>query len=187
MESARRERLKDLLLAAVLLVVGIGGFLFVNPTGAAVHEGPGGLSWRSLPFLYSGLLLFLVAIFILSTVLDLWLIARGEAPRALLGERPPVTGDPVSDGRRVLTLICLVAYAAALKAFGFAIATFVLLFVMLRVLGRSAYVQNTLIALVGTLLLWVLFIGILKLPIEGNVWDPVTPFFKAIYAITGAR
>jgi hypothetical protein len=187
MDSARRELVKDLVLAAVLFGVAVGGFLFINPTGAQVHEGPGGLSWRSLPFLYSGLLLVLVILFALSTLLDLWLIGRDEAPRSLLGARRPVAPDPTSDGRRVLTLAAVIGYAAALKAFGFAIATFVLLFAMLRVLGRKSYLHNGLVALVGTLLLWVLFIGILKLPIEGSIWDPVTPLFNTLYGMTGAR
>ena len=187
MDSARRERIKDLVLGFVLAAIGIGGFLFINPTGAAVTEGPGGLSWRTLPFIYSGLLLLLVAFFLASTLFDFWLLSKGEPPRSLLGERPEVKADPLSDRRRVMTLICITAYAASLGAFGFAISTFVLLFVMFRILGRTELMRNALIALVGTVLLWVLFIGLLKLPISGNVWDPVTPWLNKAYQMTGAR
>ncbi|MEM1048149.1 MAG: tripartite tricarboxylate transporter TctB family protein [Pseudomonadota bacterium] len=181
------ERIKDLALAAVLALVGIGGFLFINPTGADYSAGPGGLTWRTLPFIYSGLLLFLVGLFAASTLYDLFLIRRGETARSLLGERPRVTGTFVSDSRRVATLVCLVAYAAALKPFGFAIATPVLLFAMLRVLGRRRYGQNLALAVIGGLLLWILFVGVLKLPMRGDFWDPLTPALNSLYAMTGAR
>lgn len=187
MNPARTERYKDLLLAAVLLFIGIGGFVFINPTGADVTDGPGGLSWRTMPFIYSGILLGLVALFVASTLFDLWLIKNGRPPRAIFGERPVVEGDPVSDTRRVLVVACLFAYAASIKAFGFAIATLALLFIMLRVLGRRQWLQNLVIALIGTVLLWLLFVGALKLPLAGEVWDPVTPVLNAIYAATGAR
>lgn len=187
MNSARTERYKDLLLATLLAMVGIGGFVFVNPTGAEIMIGPGGLSWRTLPFIYSALLLGLVALFALSTLLDLWLIERGEEPRSLLGERPAVARDRVADLRRVTTLACLFGYAAALDAFGFVIATFLLLFAMLRVLGRRNHWKNLLVSLVGTLLFWLLFIEILKLPIQGRLWDPLTPWLNALYVMTGAR
>lgn len=187
MNSARQERLKDLLLAAVLLVVAVGGFVFINPTGAEVTDGPGGLSWRTLPFLYSGALIVLVALFAASALLDLWLIGQGRAPRSLFGERPPVAANPVADARRIITLACLFAYAAAIKMFGFAIATPVLLFVMLRVLGRRNLLENLAVALIGALLLWILFVGILKLPLSGQTWDPLTPLLNDLYAMTGAR
>jgi hypothetical protein len=187
MKFERQERIKDLILAAVLCLVAIGGFVFVNPTEAAINDGPGGLSFRTLPFIYSGALLFLVALFAASTIYDLWLMRAGKAPRSLFGERMPVEHNPTADIRRVITLACLIGFAAGLKAFGFAIATPVLLFLMLGVLGRSNWLENLLLALVGGAVLWILFVGILKLPLEGSFWDPVTPLLNKLYSLTGAR
>lgn len=184
--EARNERFKDLALAAALAVVGIGGFVFVGPSDM-VYPGPGGLTWRSLPFIYSGLLLALVALYVGSTVLDLLAMRRGRVPPALLGPRPPVQRDSVADMRRLATFGCILAYALALAPFGFAIATPVLLFAMLRVLGRRDLMRNAVVALVGGLLLWLLFVGILKLPLEGRTFDPLTPALNALYRATGAR
>lgn len=185
--AARNERYKDLGLAVALAFVGIGGFLFVNPTGAAVSQGPGGINWQTMPLLYSSLLLILVGFFAISTLIDLRKLSQGEQPPSLLGARPPVTGTAISNWRRVLALGCLIGYAASLQAFGFAISTLALLFIMLRVLGRKNILQNAIVAVTGTLLLWVLFIGILKLPISGDVWDPLTPVLSKLYQMTGAR
>jgi hypothetical protein len=187
MKSERQERLKDLLLAAVLLMIGIGGFVFINPTGADITDGPGGLSWRTLPFLYSGVLIVLVVLFAASAVYDLWLIGQGRAPRSVFGDRPPVEVNPVADTRRVITLACLFTYAAGIRMFGFAIAAPILLFVMLRVLGRRNLVENLAVSLIGALALWLLFVGILKLPLSGQTWDPLTPLLNQLYALTGAR
>ncbi|WP_420393145.1 tripartite tricarboxylate transporter TctB family protein [Acuticoccus sp.] len=185
--AQRVERFKDLLLAGVLALVGVGGFLFINPTGAEVYPGPGGITWRTLPFLYSGLLLGLVALYALSTVRDLLALSRHREPPARLTERAPVRRQPVADARRVATLVALVAYAASIAPFGFAITTPVLLFAMLTILGRRGPASNLAIALVGAALLWVLFVGVLKLPMEGRTFDPVTPALNDLWRATGAR
>jgi Tripartite tricarboxylate transporter TctB family len=187
MNPERRERYKDLLLAAVLLFVGVGGFIFINPTGAKITDGPGGLSWRTLPFIYSGSLLCLVLLFIAATVYDLWLIHRKQAPRSILGSPPVVRHDPLADLRRVVTVGCLFGYAASIKLFGFAISTPVLLFVMLAVLGRRNWPANLSVSLIGAIVLWVLFVGVLKLPLTGEYWDPLTPLLEEFYAMSGAR
>lgn len=187
MSVAVSERVKDLILAVFLAIAGLGGFAFINPSGVAVTFGPGGLSWRTLPFLYSGLLLGMVAIFSVSTIYDLILISRNKEPRALLGEPVPTPTAPITHIRRILTLACMIGFALALEPFGFAIATFVLLFLMLRILGRKKYLNNLATAGIGAFLLWVLFVGILKLPLAGNFWDPITPFLNQLYSLTGAR
>jgi len=174
-------------MAFALALVGIGGFVFINPTGSDVYPGPGGMNWQTLPLIYSGLLLALVGVYVLSTLADLRHLFRGEAPRSMLGERPPVSGSNLSNLRRVLTLLCLVFYAVGLREVGFAIATTVLLFVMLRVLGRTDLLRNAVVSILGGLLLWILFVGILKLPLTGQFWDPLTPVLNALYQMTGAR
>ena len=187
MDPRLAETVKDLALAVALACVGAGGFLFVNPTGADVFEGPGGMTWRSLPFIYSGLLLFLVALLGASTLHDMLRLRRGREPLALLGERPPAASDRGTWLKRALTVAGIFLYAAGIEAFGFAISTPLLLFAMLAVLGQRNYGRNLLLALVGGLLLWVLFVGVLKLPMTGLAWDPVTPVLDDLYRMTGAR
>ena len=155
MDPRLAETVKDLALTVVLACIGVGGFLFVNPTGTDVFEGPGGMSWRSLPFIYSGLLLFLVALLGASTLHDMLRLRRGREPMALLGERPPDASDRGTWLKRALTVACIFLYAVGIEAFGFAISTPLLLFVMLAVLGQRNYGRNLLLALVGGLLLWV--------------------------------
>ncbi len=187
MDPRLAETVKDLVLAVVLACVGVGGFLFVNPTDSPVFDGPGGMSWRSLPFIYSGLLLFLVAVLAASTLHDALRLRRGREPLALLGERPPATSDRGTWLKRVLTVACIFLYAAGIEAFGFAISTPLLLFAMLTVLGERNHGRNVLLALIGGLLLWILFVGVLKLPMTGLTWDPVTPVLDDLYRMTGAR
>lgn len=187
MDPRLAEAAKDLALVVVLACVGVGGFLFINPAGVEVFDGPGGMSWRSLPFIYSGLLLFLVALLAASTFHDMQRLRRGREPLALLGAREPSGSDPQTTTRRVLTVACIFLYAASVEAFGFAISTPLLLFAMLTVLGRRNYKQSLLLALIGGLLLWILFVGVLKLPMTGLTWDPVTPVLDDLYRMTGAR
>ena len=58
---------------------------------------------------------------------------------------------------------------------------------MLRVRGRRNLVENLAVSLIGALALWLLFVGILKLPLSGQTWDPLTPLLNQLYALTGAR
>ncbi len=187
MDPRVAETIKDLVLAVALACVGAGGFLFINPTDAPVFDGPGGMSWRSLPFIYSGLLLFLVALLGASTLHDMLRLRRGREPLALLGERPPSASDRGTWLKRLLTVACIFFYAAGIEAFGFAISTPLLLFAMLTLLGQRRYGQSLLLSLVGGLLLWILFVGVLKLPMTGLTWDPVTPVLDDLYRLTGAR
>ena len=89
--------------------------------------------------------------------------------------------------RRVLCVACILLYALGIETVGFALSTPLLLFAMLRILGRRHLGHNLALALVGGLLLWILFVGVLKLPMTGLVWDPVTPVLNDLYRLTGAR
>lgn len=77
MKSARHERIKDLVLSFVLLIVGVAGFLFINPTGTEVVDGPGGLSFRTLPFVEFGALIFLVLLYVAASLLIFGCCRRG--------------------------------------------------------------------------------------------------------------
>ncbi len=193
------EKLKDTALGLMVLAFAIGGFLFVNPTDAPVAEGPGGMSWRTVPLIYSGLLLVLAVLFISITLL------RGPIPTEV-GAREPVgeaagpdgegDGEPagpeperfglrLSTLRRVAVVVVLVIYSQALGAFGFAISTPVFLFVLLHVFGKSNVRENALVALIGGLLLWVLFAHLLHMPLRGDLWDPLSPALTGLMRSLG--
>lgn len=178
-----REAVRDLALVAALAAIGVGGFLFVNPSATEVVTGPGGLTRHSLPFIYSGLLLFLVALLGVSAFRRLRRVPASAASEAS-GDRRETVRTVV---RRVLCVACILLYALGIETVGFAISTPLLLFAMLRILGRRHLGHNLVLALVGGLLLWILFVGVLKLPMTGLLWDPVTPVLNDLYRLTGAR
>lgn len=185
--SMWNEKTQDLGLGLLVLVIAIGGFLFVNPTDAPVSHGPGGMSWQSLPFIYSGLLLILAIVFIASTLVGMrngggkddqeagktpdGLIDNTRENTLIIAEKP----DILSTVRRVSVVLCLILYTLLLDAFGFAMTTPFFLFAMLYTFGRRNLVENTLISGVGGSVLWVLFDFLLKMPLRGKVWDPLTP------------
>lgn len=187
MEAHLRERYKDLALIVVLAIIGICGFFLINLEESEVYPGPGGLSWRSLPFIYSGILLALVAIFAASTLLDIALLKKGHAAKSFLGAITPQSANRVTTLRRIAVFVGIIAYAWGLGAFGFALSTPVLLFVMFFVLGRMNFMENLVLAILGSLLMWCLFVGFLKLPISGDLWDPVTPVLNSLWKMTGLR
>ncbi|MEZ5842396.1 MAG: tripartite tricarboxylate transporter TctB family protein [Hyphomicrobiaceae bacterium] len=179
MRSDVADRIKDLVTALVLAGVAIGGFLFINPKGAAVTEGPGGLSWRSLPFIYSGLLLALTVVYASISMIGLRRALRNRMDAAVATlEHPPLTDQRRTDLRRLATVACLVLYATTLPMFGFALTTPVLLLALFFVFGRTNLFANLTLSLLGGFLLWLLFVGILKLPLRGEVFDPLTPFMS---------
>lgn len=185
------EKHKDMALGFCVLLFALGGFLFVNPTDAPLTEGPGGLSWRTIPYIYSGLLLLLAVLFILITYF------RGPIPvddggaDAAIEEadneaRPEALGIRVSTVRRAGVVIALIAYSQALSAFGFAVSTPVFLFVVLWLFGRTRIRQNLLVSIIGGLALWLLFDHLLKMPLRGDLWDPVSPALTHLMRALGA-
>lgn len=181
------ERYKDLTLITALAVIGVGGYLAINFEETDIYPGAGGLSWRSLPFIYSGLLLLLLALWAGSTLLDISKLRRGAAAPSVLGMPEPKGSTPVAQRRRIAAFVALLAYAWSIGAFGFAISTPVMLFAMLWVFGRRDLRKNLILALIGALLCWILFAGLLKLPLRGDMWDPLTPLLHDLYGLTGLR
>lgn len=181
------ERYKDMVLVVVLAFVGIGGFLFINFEDNEAYASLGGLSWRSIPFIYSGLLLGLVGLMGLATVFDIMQLRKGLSAPSIFGAPEPTSSTLLSNWRRAISFVAIVVYAWGIGAFGFAISTVFLLFVMFVAFGRRNLLKNLITALIGSLVLWVLFVGILKLPMRGNIFDPVTPVLTSIYKSTGLR
>lgn len=182
------EKAKDLTLGLVVLAIAIGGFVFINPTGAAVTKGVGGLTWRTLPFIYSGLLLVFTLLFLGFTLFKgaQPVSEEGEAENELAAqaaeidgpapeEGPKLFGFDLADVRRVAVIALLIAYSQAIGAFGFALSTPVFLFAVLYVFGKMKPVENLLVSLIGGAVLWMLFSYLLHMPLTGSVWDPVTP------------
>lgn len=192
----KSEKSKDIALGVFILAIAAVGFLFINPTGAPVSDGAGGMSWRTMPFIYSGLLGLLAIFFIFGTFFGEGAAdsGEGEAPESETAARERGAGEPDIQGseversrwglsltalRRIAVVLCLIAYSQALEAFGFALSTPIFLFVLLYVFGRTKLIENIAVSLVGGLALWLLFGYALKLPLRGDLWDPLTPALNA--------
>lgn len=181
-----KQKQRDLALALVFVVIAIGGFVFINPSGAKSAPGPGGLTWRSLPFIYSGLIGLLATLIAGAAISDMRRLSQRQEPRDLFGREPDqAPPEMITTVRRILTATGFIAYAAGIRILGFPIATVLLLFAMQFVFGRTDPVANAFIAAFGAIFLWILFAGFLHLPLAGELWDPISPLFSRLMSFTG--
>ncbi|MEV8468902.1 tripartite tricarboxylate transporter TctB family protein [Fluviibacterium sp. DFM31] len=176
------EGWKDLVTAVGLLVFALAGFLYINPNGSGVWPGPGGMTWRTMPFIYSSLLSVLSIIYVVQSILKI------RAERKLT--RTPVPPEQQAENRlilfrRVATFAFLMAYVSLLRVFGFAIVTPIFLFALFRLYARGDWKGDAVISLVGAFALWLLFVRILHLNLKGYTWDPVTPFLLDALSMVG--
>ena len=94
-------------------------------------------------------------------------------------------GFQVSTVRRVAVIAALILYSESIGAFGFAMTTPLFLFAILYAFGRKKLVENVLVSVIGGVAFWVLFDLFLKMPLTGDVWDPVTPALAALFGAIG--
>ena len=172
-KMAMSDGIKDLITAVGILLFALAGFFFINPEGNPVWPGPGGMSWRTLPFFYAGLLTLLSLAYIGQSILKIRKERRSTSAAA--------TQDPSPEAqvvlfRRITTVVLLLGYVSLIKLFGFALMTPVFLFCLFRLYERGPWRGDLLISLLGSILLWTLFVRILHLNLKGNLFDPVTPF-----------
>lgn len=190
------EQLKEVAIGVFILAISVVGFVFVNPTDAAVTEGPGGMSWRTIPYIYSGLLMALAVLFLAITIFKGPIpvdsvtpaeaaVDADEQAREAAAPHPTWLGLPLSLVRRIAVIAALIVYSQVIQAFGFALSTPVFLFLVLYIFGRTKLVENLLVSVIGGLVLWTLFAHLLKMPLAGSVWDPVSPALGAAFKALG--
>ncbi|SIN76492.1 tripartite tricarboxylate transporter TctB family protein [Vannielia litorea] len=168
---------KDLVTAVALLCAAIGGFVFINPNGSSIYPGAGGLTWRTLPFIYAALLSALSVIYVIQSVAKL---RRDLAT----GQVAPVDSETrIVLFRRVGTLGLLLGFVSLLKVVGFAMVAPAFLFLLFRLYKRGPILGDAGISLCGALALWTLFVPILKLNLKGDVFDPLTPALLGLIKI----
>lgn len=176
------EAKKDLLTGIALLLLAIGGFVFINPNGASVYAGDGGLTWRSMPFAYASALVLTSSIYIFQSLRKMR--APGGAKAEPKDELQRRTARTVLV-RRVVTLVLLLVFAALLQVIGFAILAPLFLFALFRLYERGRWQGDATLALVGGFCLWLLFVPVLKLNLAGAVFDPLTPLLMRLVAAVG--
>ncbi|MEM8854463.1 MAG: tripartite tricarboxylate transporter TctB family protein [Pseudomonadota bacterium] len=176
------EGAKDLVTAIGLFLFALGGFVFINLDGAAAYAGPGGVTWRTMPFIYSGALAFLSVLYMGQSILR---IRRELAlpPQSVNAEEAAERALVLF--RRVATLVLLVIYASLLKLIGFAILTPIFLFSLFRLYKNGTVLNDAGLSLVGGFALWVLFVRVLQLNLKGTWFDPVTPFLFSAFKAVG--
>lgn len=168
------EGVKELTTAVCILLFAVSGFLFINPENVAIYAEEGGISWQTMPFVYSGLLLALSLIYILQSLLKVR--ADMASPPAAITDPKELAEKKTVLFRRLASLGLLLGYVMLLRVFGFAIMTPLFLFALFRLYERGPWKGDAVISLVGGMLLWVLFIPVLHLNLKGDTFDPVTPF-----------
>lgn len=182
MQSAK---LKEIAIGVFILGISVVGFLFINPTNAPVAEGAGGLTWQTIPLIYSGLLMALAILFLAITIIrgpipveeitpEETKFEEEEEAEEAAAPHPMLFGFQLSTVRRVAVIVALIVYSQAMDAFGFAMTTPIFLFLLLYIFGRMKFRENFLVALIGGTIMWVLFAYLLKMPLEGKIWDPLT-------------
>lgn len=180
-DEAPNDALKELITAVCLLAFAIGGFLFINPEGATVYPGDGGVSWQTLPFIYSSLLAALALIYLVQSVFKLRKQMRAGVSQ--ISNTHSATERDVFI-RRIGSLVMLLAFAFSLKVFGLALATPVFLFLLFRLYQRGDWQTDMMLSVVGGFLLWVLFVPVLKMNLKGGDLDVLTPFLlKTLNAV----
>ncbi|MDC0738300.1 tripartite tricarboxylate transporter TctB family protein [Cognatishimia sp. SS12] len=172
---------KDLLTALCILVFALGGFFFINSEGASVYPGDGGLTWRTLPFIYSGLLTGLSLIYLTQSFHKMRAEDAG-APKAR--DAAEERTERIVWVRRIGSLLLLLAFAMTLKVFGFATVVPIFLFLLFRLYQRGRWQTDLMLSIGGGFLLWVLFVPVLKMNLKGGALDVLTPILlKALKAV----
>lgn len=173
---------KDLLTAIGILIFALCGFIFLNPEGRSAFAGSDGMTWRTMPLIYTSLLAGLGAIYFWQSVRKIKLERGLELAHVTAQERAE---DRLILFRRVAAIGILLIYVTLMNEFGFAITTPVFMFLLFRLFKRCPWPGDALISLVGSSVLWVLFVRILHLNLKGDTWDPVTPFLLGILKALG--
>ncbi|MBV1866693.1 MAG: tripartite tricarboxylate transporter TctB family protein [Marinosulfonomonas sp.] len=173
---------KDILTAVGLLVFALCGFLFLNPESRSAFAGSDGMTWRTMPLIYASLLAGLGAIYLWQS------IRKFQAERQQ--EQEPVPEQTRAEDRtiffrRTTTIGMLLVYVALMGEFGFAMTTPIFMFLLFRLFKRGSWQGDALISFIGASLLWILFVRILHLNLEGDTWDPVTSFLLGSFRALG--
>ena len=168
----RADSVKDLMVAAVLCLLGIGAFVSINLTEASPIAETRSLTHATMPSVYALILAFLSLLYGANAAYRLLRLRAGRPPFEAAEQ---VTSQEVGKGwirerwpilfRTALTLVLLVAYVLLLKHVNFFLLTTVFLFTMFYVYGQNNYKKIAVIAVAGGACLSLLFISILKLPI----------------------
>lgn len=181
-KSALSDAQKDLITALAILGFAIGGFLFVNPNGVSVYPGDGGLTWRTLPFIYATLLCILSLIYVAQSLQKM----RNERTQNVAqddDQQPEF--ERVVRVRRIGSLLLLLCFAATLKVFGFAVVAPILLFLLFRLYQRGHWKTDLMLSFGGGLALWVLFVPVLKMNLKGGSLDALTPILLSTLNAVG--
>ena len=174
----------EVITALGLAVFAVCGVLFINSDGLDVYPGPGGITWQTLPVGYSWALLALALLYLVQSLIKLRTeIASYSRPARSVQKRSEARTIFL---RRTGTIVFLIVYIALLGQVGFAIATPLFLLALLRLYQRGSLGGDIAISVSGGLILWLLFVPLLKLNLRGEAFDPVTPALQRLLSLIGA-
>ena len=157
------ESTKDSLLAAVLIVLGIGALVVLAHTRSGGGNVANVVGFATLPRFYAALLIGLGGLLAVSSLVKLLREVRGH--QAVHRIRSALA-DPVVLMRTFGSIVLLVLYVLGLQQLAFFPVTAVFLAVMFFLYGRGPIWRVLIVAVVGAAALDILFIRIIDLPLH---------------------
>lgn len=163
-----KKRMGELIMSALFFVMGIAAIANIQMQDSSALNNTGATTFKSFPTVYGVMIAILSGLNFINTL------------RAALREReenadaaPKSSGEPVEDiaGARIVTLrvagmfILTVIFALLLKKVHFALLVAVFLFASFFLFGRKKLVVNAVISAGGSIVIYIVFVILLKLPL----------------------
>lgn len=157
------ERFKDLLLALVLIVVGVGALIVLAHTKSGGTDSANVVGFATLPRLYAALLVGLGLLLAGTSGVQVIKERRGTVTPTMVSS---ALSDPIVLMRAIGTVVLLVLYVVGLEALPFFPVTVAFLALMFLIYGRKPLWRVLIVAAVGAAALDVVFVRIIELPLH---------------------
>ena len=163
-----RKRLGELIMSALFVAVGLAAILIIQAQTSASISNTGATTFKTFPTVYGVLLVVLAGANFLLVIFKALREDRAAKQSGVdqAGSTPEEKKQKLKVGLRVAGMFLLtLALALLLKKIHFALLVFVFLFLSFLLLGQKKVWLNALVSAVGSGLIYVIFVILLKLPL----------------------